>query len=206
MEKKKKQETQESKYSKAQASAVTLVENIMSNIENSTEKRLNQAHLQNIKKYYREEYRHFFEFINLIYALLASFICYAFLPNYVENSYQIFGMLIIALGFLRYSYDDNLSTFVYLQKMIGSFTAKNLNEEKLKKITSIDIVRYLEKKVFEEFFIINYKMYFILTIFALAILTFGYFQNEPKTLMILPFFAFLNLANFLFFVKSNEYK
>ena len=196
---KQKIESQESKYEKAQSALASFSEIASSNIENSTFKRLPQDKIQNVKKYYFEEYRHFVKFEYLFFALLASLFIFEINsgsnPYFGDDTYFYFSAVGSMILWLRYSYDDGISTRVFIEKLMGAF---RLDDEVAKEIELINpnngtaenqVFDYLEMKIFLKKTTIKYKAYVILWLIMSFILFVGYFLQEPMFLGVLPLLA-----------------
>jgi len=201
MQKKQKVESQESKYDKAQSGLLNLLEQVISNLDSEVERRLDQDKVQNIKKYYFEEYRHFVEFKYLVFALIASI--FLFQINQGENSffgddaYMFLGVLSMGVLLIRYLYDDGKSTRIYIQKLLGRFDSEDYDPQ--------EIVNYLEKKIFMQNTIINYKAYIVLAVLTAISMVIGFYFNKPILMGAIVVLSFICLFD-MPFVKIKKYR
>ena len=186
---KQKIESQESKYDKAQIALLSLLEQVISNLDSNIEKRLDQDKVQNIKKYYFEEYRYFLEFKYLFFSFFISIVLFQIFQINKKllgsETYLFFGIFAIGVILLRYFYDESRSTKIYILKLLGRFDNENYNSK--------EIIEYLERKIFFQNEIILYKNYFFLSLFSSFILFFGVYFEEPKSLAIIIFVSIVCL-------------
>lgn len=201
MQKKQKVESQESKYDKAQSGLLSLLEQVISNLDSNVEKRLDQDKVQNIKKYYFEEYRHFVDYKYLFFAFIGSLALFNFGQN--ENSflgkepYMIFGVFAIVILGIRYIYDEGKSTRIYVQKLLGRFDSEDYEPN--------EIIDYLEKKIFMQNMTINYKVYIILaSVTVIALFIGSYFDKSILlgSIVILSALCLLEMP----FIKIKKFK
>ncbi len=177
-------ENKESKYDKAYSALSKLLEQRLSNLDNGTNNRLNQTNIQSAKKYYYEEYRHFPEYKYLLFLFLGSFFAYMFFRTYRDNIlgginvYEIFGVAGVIGIYMRYEYDRGISTYIYIQKILGPFNSE--------KHDTTDILTYLEKNIFFQNFSIKQNSYYLLAILLIGALVIGYFAHKPIFLVVLP--------------------
>jgi len=198
-------ESQESKYDKAQISTVQLLEQVMSNLDNELEKRLSQDKIQQIKKYYLEEYRYFFEYKYLVFAFIASIIVFSIAEKNKlflgSDPFEIFAVFIISVTFLRFNYDRSQSKRVYIKKLLGSFDSEKHSED--------EILDYMEEKIFFQNSTILEKNYYIITAIGLIPLIVGFITDERIYLASLVVLSFVTLFEMPFvkikvFVKSKK--
>lgn len=205
MKKQQKVENQESKYDKAQSALLSLLEQVMSNLDSQIEKRLNQDRIQNVKKYYLEEYRHFFEFKYLIFVFLGSFVLYYFFENGEnsflgldkEESYMFFGIFAIVVIVIRYMYDEGQSTRIYIEKLLGHFDSEEYNPS--------EIIEYLEKKIFLQNVTIRYMVYIVLALATAIALYIGSYFDKPILLGSIVVLSAICLFD-MPFIKIKKFK
>lgn len=199
--KKQKIESQETKYDKAQGGILFLLEQVISNLDSKVERRLNQDKVQNVKKYYFEEYRYFLDMKFLLFATLFSFLILSVAQGnsgfFGENPYPLLAIFVIINLALRYMYDEAKSTYIYIRKLAGRLESEDHDPS--------EIIGYLEKKIFMQNFQIRHEAYIIIAVLSSIILSIGSFFDIPKLMGIIVLVSFICLIEAPF-VKIKKYK
>jgi len=188
-------------YEKASESAEDLLEIVLSNLDDKIEKRLPQNKIQHIKKYYfnilKYEYKKSIFVISFFISIVL--ISIVFKTNFIEiktNPFLLFSMLSIFLIFGRFIFDEFLSTYRYINRLIGDFNSKQH--------TPKEVIKYLEFYTFFYNYEIKVKNYFILLLISNLIIFVGFLLENYYFLLVFSVLAFITIFDFPFIIKNKE--